>query len=244
MPVGVQNCTVLPVIDRGASRTLISARDYEALPQPSILGPPGTLVLVAGNNPEISLLGWIRLRFLINTRCGHHDFGEVKTLTIDIFIGAEFLRPHDCQIICKASGSNAFGKMHGYCDPCLRKNDKIEGEHDPQLQPTPERSHAKYTELSCVVVSTILPDEQAPMSKKQCNWRAELKIDQISFRDSIRHQVLSVLARLLDAVALDHDDDVGRTLIENLFETGNHLPFRQKARPLPYAPRSFIEVAG
>ena len=70
---------------------------------------------------------------------------------------------------------------------------------------------------------------------------AELKIDLISVSDAIRHQLVSVLARRLDAFAVD-DDNVGQTtLFEHRIETGNRLPFRQKGRPVPYARRIFIE---
>ena len=71
--------------------------------------------------------------------------------------------------------------------------------------------------------------------------RAELKIDLISVSDAIKHQLVSGLARRLDAFAVD-DEDVGHTtLIDLRIETGNSLPFRQTARPVPYAPRIFTE---
>ena len=70
---------------------------------------------------------------------------------------------------------------------------------------------------------------------------AELKIELISVRDAVRHQLVSVLARRLDAFAVD-DDDVGHTaLIEHRIETGNSMPFRQRARPVPDARSIFIE---
>ena len=61
----------------------------------------------------------------------------------------------------------------------------------------------------------------------------------ISLSYAILDQLVSVLARQLNAFAVD-DDDVGHTtLIEHRIETG--IPFRQRARPLPYAGRIFIE---
>ena len=92
-----------------------------------------------------------------------------------------------------------------------------------------------------MAVPTRLPDEQERRREKLCKMLAELKIDLISVSDAIRHQLVSVLARRLDAFAVD-DDDVGHTtLIEHRIETGNSLPFRQRARPVPYARRIFIE---
>ena len=76
-----------------------------------------------------------------------------------------------------------------------------------------------------------------------CKVLAELNIYLISLSDTIRHQVLSVLARRYDAFAVD-DDDVGyTTLIEHRIETGKSLLFRKKARPVPYELRIFIERA-
>ena len=99
VPVGLQARTVWALIDTGASRNLISQRDYEALPQRPTLRPPGSLMVVAGNNQEIPILGWISLRFIINRRSAYHGFGVVKDLPIDMLIREEFLPPHECQII-------------------------------------------------------------------------------------------------------------------------------------------------
>ena len=50
VPVGVQDRTVWALIDTGASRNLISQRDYEAFPQPPTLRPPGRMMEEAVNN--------------------------------------------------------------------------------------------------------------------------------------------------------------------------------------------------
>ena len=156
LPVGVQERTVWALIDTGASRNLISQREYEAIPQPPTLHPPGKMMVVAGNNQEIPVLGWITLRFTINTRSAYHDFGLVKNLPIDILIGDEFLRQHECQIMYKVSGRNAFGIKDGCSDVCLGNKEKRKAEHEPQLQATPKRTLSKPRHLSCVVVPTRL----------------------------------------------------------------------------------------
>ena len=120
-------------------------------------------MVVAGNNQEITLLGWITVRFPLNTRSAYHEFGVVKDLPIDMLIGGEFLRPHECQIIYKASARDVFGIKDGCCDKCARNKENLKAEHDPQLQPTPKRSPAKRRNISCVAVPTRLPDEQERM---------------------------------------------------------------------------------
>ena len=196
------------LIDTGASRNLISQRDYEAIPQPPTLRPPGTMRVVAGKNPEIPVLGWITPRFNINTRSAYNGFGVVKNLPIDKLIGGEFLRPHECQIMYNASGRDVFGIKDGDCDACVSNKEKMKAEHVPQLQATPKRTPARRRDLTCVVVPTRLHDEQARRQEKLCKLLAELKIDLISISESIRHQVVSVLERRLDAVAVE-DDDLG-----------------------------------
>ena len=243
VPVGKQDRTVCALLDTSASRNLISQRDYEALPQPPTLRPPGTMIVVAGNNQEIPLLVWITLRFSNNTRSAYHDFGVVKNRPIDMLIGGEFPRTHECQIMNKASGRNAFEITDGSCYVCLRNKEQMKAEHDPQLQATPKRTTVKRRDLSCVVVPTRLRDEQERRREKLCKVLAEVKIDFIPVSHSIRHQVVSVLARRLDSFAVDDDDGGHTTLIEHRIETGNSLPFRQRARPVPYARRIFIESA-
>ena len=81
--MGVQDRTVWTLIDTAASRNLISQQDYEAMPHPPELRPPGSMMVIAGNNQEIPLLGWITLRFTINTRTAYHEFGVVKNLPTD-----------------------------------------------------------------------------------------------------------------------------------------------------------------
>ena len=99
VPDGVEDRTVWALIDTGASRNLISQRDYEAFPQTPTLRPPGTMMVVSENNQEIPLLGWITRRFTINTPSAYHVFGVVKNSLIGLLIGVEFLRPHECHIM-------------------------------------------------------------------------------------------------------------------------------------------------
>ena len=170
---------------------------------------------VAWNKQEIPLLGWITLHLSIIPRSAYHEFGVVKNLPIDMLIGGEFLRPNECQIRYKASGRDAFGMQDGYSDAFVRNKEKIKAEHDPQLQATSKPTPSKGSDLSCVAVPTRLPDEQERRQEKLSKVLAELKIDMISVRDSIRHQLVSVLARRLDAFAGVDDDVWYTTLIEH-----------------------------
>ena len=122
-------------------------------------------MVVAGNNQEIPLLGWITLRFTIKKRSAYHDFGVAKNLPIDMHIGGEFLRPHECQIMYKASGRDAFGIKDGSCDVCLRNKEKMKAKHDPQLQATLMRTPAKRRDHSCLALlyfSTFAVEARIP----------------------------------------------------------------------------------
>ena len=114
-------------------------------------------------------------------------------------------------------------------------------EHDCQLKATPNRTPAKRKNLSGVPVPTRLADEEECRREKVCKVIAELKMVLISDRDSIRHQMVSVLARGLEAFAGNDHDVSQATLIEHRIERGNRLPFRKRARPVPYAFRILIE---
>ena len=160
VPAGVQDRTVWALIDTGASRNLISQQVYEAMPHPPELRPPGDMKIVAGNNQEIPLLGWITLRFNINTRTAYQEFGVAKNLPLDMIIGGEFLRSHDCRIMYQESGRDAFGNKDGSCEKCVQNKEKLQVAKDPQLQFSAKRTPAKRRNLSCVVVPTRLPEEQ------------------------------------------------------------------------------------
>ena len=131
MSVGVQDRIIWALIDIGVSRNLISQQDYEAMPHPPTLRPPGSLMVVAGNNQEIPLLGWNTLRFTIFTRTAYHEFGVVKNLPIDMLIGGEFLRPHECEIMYQASGRDVFGMKDGSCKKWARNKEKLKAANDP-----------------------------------------------------------------------------------------------------------------
>ena len=63
VPVRLQDRTVWALIDTGASRKLMSERDYEGLPQEPTLRRPGMMMGAGGTKKEIPGLGWITLRF-------------------------------------------------------------------------------------------------------------------------------------------------------------------------------------
>ena len=85
--VVAEDRAVWALIDTRASRNLISQRAYEALPKALTLRPPGSLMVVAGTNQEIHLLGWITLRSTINRRSAYHEFGVETNVPIDKLIG-------------------------------------------------------------------------------------------------------------------------------------------------------------
>ena len=143
VPAGVQDRTLYVLIDTGASRNLIFLPDYEALPQPPTLRPPRSLRVVAGNNLEIPVLGWITLPFSLNTRSDYHEFAVVKNLPNDMLIGGEFLRPHEFQIVYKASAPVVYGIKDGCWERSAGNNEKMKSEHVPQLQATKKRTPAK-----------------------------------------------------------------------------------------------------
>ena len=146
----------------------------------------------------------------------------------------------------KASAGDAFRINDGSCE-CGRSQERVnEGRAGPHNTCYAKVTPSKTRDLSCVLLPTRLPDEQNGRLEKLRKVQAELKIDLISVKDSIQHQLVGVLARLLDAFAVD-DEDVGHTtLIEYQIEAGNRIPFglglhKSRTRVAFFARESSIE---
>ena len=58
----------------------------------------------------------------------------------------------------------------------------------------------------------------------------------------MKHDVIEIGSRRVDAFALD-DNDIGHTtLVDHRIDTANSIPLRERARPIPYARRKFVET--
>ena len=69
----------------------------------------------------------------------------------------------------------------------------------------------------------------------------ELKIYDFSIHINLKHALVAVIDRCLDAFAED-DDDLGHTnLVEHAINTGHAPPFKEKLRPLPFSRRALVD---
>ena len=105
--------------------------------------------------------------------------------------------------------------------------------------------------LVALDTSAAPPDQIRPVEIKVefCKHREklervmkDLKINDIEAPDEIKHELIALLERCLAAFAED-DDDVGQTnLVEHtIVLRDEQTTIKQRARPVPYAVRDFVE---
>ena len=133
-----------------------------------------------------------------------------------------------------------FGKSTS--EGCAPNREQWRSAADPQLQ-----FNATLTPAACqrvyysMVLSAQLSPEQTARREHLQRLLQELNIDSVGAPDAVKHDVIEIVSRRVDAFALD-DNDIGHTtLVEHRIETGNSIRFRQGARPIPYARRKFVE---
>ena len=69
----------------------------------------------------------------------------------------------------------------------------------------------------------------------------ELKIYDLSIHINLKHALVAVIDRCLDAFA-EEDDDLGHTnLVDHAINTGHSPPFKEKLRPLLLSRRAFVD---
>ena len=93
------------------------------------------------------------------------------------------------------SGRDAFVIKDGYSNECVRNKEKMNAEHEPQLQAMRKRNPAMRRHLSCVSGPAHLPDQQERRREKLGKVLAELKIELISVSELIRDQLVSISCR-------------------------------------------------
>ena len=123
----------------------------------------------------------------------------------------------------------------------------IESE-DHGLQATPWSNHSlskikafAMTTTEACAIPTSINSENANRREKLQKVLNELKLSELPFHSSLKHSLVAVIERCLDAFAAD-DDDLGHTeLVEHAINTGNVQPFKEKLRPLPFSRRDFVD---
>ena len=115
--MGIQDRLRWALIDTGSGKNLASYNCWNSLPCKPQLRPPGPTGVIAGNNASLNLGGFMTLRFQLAGHVLVHEFGVGKDLPVDIIIGGELLRPHECTISYASTGRDIFHLGKATCEP-------------------------------------------------------------------------------------------------------------------------------
>ena len=163
------------------------------------------------------------------------------------------MKPHSCTLSFQDKGRNviAFGK--GQCQICLENKKALCGATSPQLsmkfpKVAPPKLRAlmarERTPLDQSLDSAVVvPATELDLSRqnKLQNVLNELHVSELHVAEPLKHSLIAVIDRCLDAFA-ENDDDVGFTnLVEHRIDSGDAKPIRQKLRPLAFHRRSFVD---
>ena len=102
-PMGILDRLHWALIDTGSDKNLASSNCWNLLSCKPHLRPPGPTRVIEGNNASLNFVGFMALRFQLAGHVLLHEFGVVKNLPVDIIIGGELERPHECPITYASS---------------------------------------------------------------------------------------------------------------------------------------------
>ena len=85
--------------------------------------------------------------------------------------------------------------------------------------------------------------DEVPESRrlKLSNVITELKINDLDISSELKHRLVGIIDRCLDAFAAN-DNDLGFCdIVEHEINTGDATPIREKLRPVPFHRRPFVD---
>ncbi|KAF0097232.1 MAG: hypothetical protein FD142_3166, partial [bacterium] len=209
--------------------------------------PPGPTRVLASNSRALELIGWAPLRLELGGRTIYHEVGVVHDLPVDVILGGELMRPHQCTLQYADSGRNEFHMGLATCDKCDLTRERLREKKDAQLtthfvrrgpaaplvMASPETGPAH-----AVQIGPIVEQHQT----KLVYVLQEMKVSELDVPADIKHRLVEIIERCLDAFAAD-DNDVGNThVIEHEIRLKDGTPIKLRARPIPYAVREFVDT--
>ena len=95
--------------------------------------PTGPPQVIAGNNPNMALVGFITLRFQLAVLLLLHAFGFGRHLTVDVIIGGGLLRLPDSTIRNLSMGRYTFHLWKSICERFDPNREQVSSEVDQHL---------------------------------------------------------------------------------------------------------------
>ena len=158
------------------------------------------------------------------------------------------MKPHGSMLEYVTSGRNVFKLRNKTCAIC-KENYELIRRKDSKLLLNSFSTHSfdKIKPLNLVVTEPrAIPAEIEPASldrrAKLEKVLEELKIHELAISAILKHSLVALIDRCLDAFAVDDVDLALTTLVEHAINTGDTTPFKEKLRPLPYARRDLVKM--
>ena len=161
------------------------------------------------------------------------------------------MRPHAANLQFVPKGRNTISFHNSSCSVC-HENYRAQTEINSfQVistfgRRTPTLLHSLSVSPPASIDIDSTPDYAVPIphnendearNSKLSNVPNELKIHELKITPQLKHSLIGVVDRCLDAFAKD-DDDLGHTsLVEHTINTGDAPPIKEKLRPLPHQRR-------
>ena len=205
--------TVFP--DTGSIRNLVSENFCKSLSFEVHLTPAGATLVVAGNAKAVLLVGWGIFKFEIAEQTFYHEIVVVKDLPIDFLIGGEVMRSHAANIQFDQKDRNNISFCHASWSLC-HENHRVLREMNSfgvlsnfgRRCPTHLHSLSISPPASIDIDST--PDDALPIphvenaeirNAKYSGVQNELKIHDLTVTPQVKHAIIGVVHRCLDAFA-------------------------------------------
>ena len=247
MPAIVQDKNIWILADTGSCRNLISENFWNSLPLHSQLAPPGATIVVAGDGNVLQLVGWAILKLEILGKQLYHEVGIVKDLPVNFLLGGELMTPHACTLQYVPNARNTLTLGNVECTICKENKETLKDAQSPLLFtnfrhiPLPKIRPIAAAALDSEIVPTEIDQSNLIRHRKLEKVLSELKISELKISQSLKHSLVALIDRCLDAFAAS-DDDIGHTsIVEHTIDTGSNPPVREKLRPLPYSSIEFVD---
>ena len=125
--------------------------------------------------------------------------------------------------------------VQSHLERCDANREQLRSAEDPQLQFNATLAPLARQLLDySMVLSAQLSAEQTAQRERLQGLLQELTIDSVVAPDAVKHDVIEIVTRRIDAFPLADNDFWHITLVEHRIETRKRIPFRQRARPIPY----------
>ena len=135
LSVAAQNCPAWCLLDTGSVYNIVDRSYYDSLPyRPRPVPPDPRDCIVSGHNTALPVLGSVILPFIHDHIPYYHVFRVVDNFPVDMCLGAEFLKQHQCRINY-GPGPSTVDIQRTTCDSCAKFSLQLASSHPSRVSP-------------------------------------------------------------------------------------------------------------